>query len=434
MAIQKLNHYAIPKSCSGGNSCPVANVDLSGLMPKAWEGRYADLELGEGNRLRHDETGEYTPQGACTDGLYIYAAYVKEDSAATMIKKFDINTGALISQVTRNSFGHANDMTYRDGHLYIAHSSSTSTIYKVNCETLDLVETFNVASTIWGITYDETNDLFIVGNVGAAYLSVYYPDFSFMYRIKPQNAFTGLVRQGLSCDSNYIYINLDNAYGALKDDSAGSRIMVYTWNGMFIKSIYLNIKEIEWAFPHNGKMYIGTYEGRDANNVKSGDIYAAAYDLYPGQTIITGRPTDVSGGVNNLQRLPEGTPVRLWNGSATAGTITLDSKGTQLRVTEDAPFRYLRFRFRGANQNVFDWYPAINGVVTLREFDVTAAAEDSNVRFREARAVFNQDEQTFVIESNLIEEWKYDASEKALQVTKSPAVDPIEITQIWGIV
>lgn len=429
-----LKHYAIPCSCD-----PVEDhgVDLSSVAPRAWFTNHDELVPSDAHLIRDDVTGLYTPQGACTDGAYIYRALVAEDDLPTKLQKIYLATGEIVKESTALSFGHANDMTYRQGKLYIAHSSSTSTVYEVDADTFELLATHEIPLKIWGIAYDPVNDLFVFGGVGSAYFSVYYPDFSFMYRIKPDNPYTGLVRQGIFADENYIYVALDNAYGTILGNENGSRIMVYTWNGMFIKSLYIPINEIEWGFPIGDKMYIGTYEGRNEADIKSGKIYAIPYDLYPEQTVITGRPTDVSGGLNNLQRLPEGTPVRLWRGSATSGVITLESKDHNVTISEDSPFRYLRFRFKGANEGVFDWYPNNNGIVAIREVDVTGAESDSNFRVREARLQFNNSSQSFTIDSNYADGFLYDKSEDKLVVTKytdSSVIELITITQIWGIV
>ena len=436
--IRKINHYAIPKGCnSSSSSCPLHDMDLSSLMPKAYENRYTEVVLTDADILLEGTTGAYTPQGACSDGTYLYRALVESDEAPTKLQKIDLASGTILMESTSTSFGHANDMTIAKGYLYIAHSSSTNILYKVDPATLKLVETLSLPSTIWGISYCSENDLFILGTVGSGYLSVYYPDFKFMYRIKPVNPFYGLVRQGIHCDSNYIYISLDNAYGTVIGNDMGSRVMVYTWNGIFVKSIYVPIKEIEWCFESGGFLYIGTYEGRDDQDVKSGRVYRVAFDLYPEQTVLTGRPTEVSGGVNNLQRLPEGTPVRLWEGSAKTDTITLDSNGHGLTVDEDSPFRYLRFRFKGANQQVFDWYPQNTGVPCLREIDITDAVNDTTIRIREMRLSFNVSAQSFSVTSNTIEQIFNDASEGTITISKLPAdgsVAPIELIQIWGII
>ena len=432
--IEKLEHYAIEKCCV---TPPVDEGWDSGYIPEEWENRYTSLKLTAQHIWREDITGAYTPQGACTDGVFLYRALVKEDDEGTWLQKINLSTGAVVKESKSLVLGHANDMTYAKGSLYIAHSSSTNILYKVNPETFALEQTIRLGSTIWGIDYDPVNDLFVIGTVGSAYFSVYYPDFSFMYRIKPTNPYYGLVRQGIHCDDNYIYVALDNAYGAVIENNMGSRIMVYTWNGIFVKSIHVPIPEIEWVININGVLYIGTYEGRDPLDVKSGKIYRIAYDLYPEQTVLTGRPTEVSGGVNNLQRLPEGTPVRLWSGALQSGSLTLESSLHGLIMDEDAPFRYLRFRFKGANQQVFDWYPANTGVPCLREVDVTDAQSNTTIRIREMRLEFDVNAQTFTITSNHAEELEHIASTKAITITKyrdSSKFELIELSQIWGVV
>ena len=431
--IKKLEHYAIKKCKSQGTTCPIA--DLSGYMPKAYEPRYSELELSTGDMLKDEQTGSYTQQGGTTDGQFIYRAFVEDDSKPTKLQKLDL-LGTVLLERTLDVLGHANDMTYckKDDLLYIAHSSSTSIVYKVNPHTLALVDTINVGASIWGISYNELDEVFLLGNVGSAYISVYTYDFNFMYRIKPANPFSGLVRQGIACDDNYIYVALDNAYGTVLGNDTGSRIMVYTYNGMFIKSIYLNIKEIEFLAVAGNTFYIGTYEGRNDFDVKTNRLYKKEFDLYPEQTVITGRPTDVSGGFNNLQRLAEGTPVRLWVGAVKTGTLTLQVPA-RLTVNEDGPFRYLRFRFKGANQQVFDWYPLNSGTVALREVDVTDAVEDTTFRVREMRLTYSHSTKTFTIQSNLIEEIKHDFSEGKITMTKNPeGIEGIELNQIWGVV
>ena len=438
--IKAIKHYAIPPKCENDppKTCPaVDNIDLSGLVPKAWESRYDELELNEGNRLRTEQTGGYTPQGGCTDGVSIYRALVENDDQPTKLQKLDM-MGNIILERTDTSYGHANDMTYcaKDGLLYIAHSSSTSIVYKVDPINLTLVDTIDIGRTIWGIDYNATDDLFILGGVGDAYLSVYTYDFNFMYRIKPNNAFTGMVRQGITSNDNYIFVSLDNAYGTILENEKGSRIAVYTWNGLFIKMLHLDIKEIEFAALHENNLIIGTYEGRDQEDVKSGELYKVTFDLYPGQTNITGRPTDVSGGLNNLQRLPEGTPIRLWRGTASNGSVTLKVP-SRMAVNENEPFRTLKFYFKGANQQIFEWKPMNTGTVALREIDITEAVEDTTIRIREARLTYNPSTKTFTFESNQLQELKHDFSEDKITFTKDKEgtlASLIELTEIWGII
>lgn len=431
--IEKIKNPYIPEKFDGStdyNKC----CGTSEGVPKAWLTRYTTVKLDESNKLREDTTGAYTPQGGCVYGPYIYRALVKEDEEPAIIQKIRITDGQIVTEKANKAYGHCNDLFIKEGYLYVLHSSSTNIVYKLNLDTLEYMETITTGPTRWGQAYNSTDKLDVIGTVGSAYFSVYL-NGSFMYRIKPDNAFSGLVRQGIFCTENYIGVVLDNAYSASIENDKQSRIMFYTWNGMFIKSVNVPIAEIEWADYVDGKLYIGTYEGRDSNDIKSGIIYVVDFDLYPEQTVLTGRPTDVSGGLNNLQRLPEGTPIKLWQGNVMEGVITLNTIATRLRMDEDGPFRYLKFEFDGANAQVFDWFPKNNGVVCLRETDVTAAVSDSTIRHRETRLIFNATAQTFTIDSCIIEEIKLDASENTITITKNPAgIDCNKIKSIWGII
>ena len=426
--IEKIKNPYIPKDFDGSlECCSKASDNVS-----EWFTRYTELPLNQ--PLRDDITGAYTPQGGCVHNGFIYRAMVKEDNEPAIIQKIRISDGVIVKENRNNPLGHANDMFVKNNVLHVLHSSSTNIVYRLDIDSLEILGTDSEGPTRWGQAYNAVDGLDVIGTVGSAYFSV-YNDGKFMYRNKPDNAFSGFVRQGIFCTENYIGVVLDNAYGAVIENNKGSRVMIYTWNGMFIKSVFIDIAEIEWADYVDGILYFGTYDGRDPNDVKSGKIYAIPFDIYPEQTNQTGRPTDVSGGLNNLQRLPEGTHVRLWDGEASSGSITLQSAKTRLKMDEDGPFRYIIFRFDGANSCSFIWYPKNNGVVTLREFDITAATEDSNIRFREMRLTFKESNQTFVIESNLVEELKSDVSEKTLNLTKSPSgIDGIVVKDIWGIV
>lgn len=117
------------------------------------------------------------------------------------------------------------------------------------------------------------------------------------------------------------------------------------------------------------------------------------------------------------------------------GVITLATAGTSLQMDEDGPFRYLKIKFDGANANVVDWYPTNGGTIALREFDVTAAEQDSTIRHRETRLVFDVATQSFNIASCIIEEIKFDASENKISITKNPeGIDCNKVRSIWGVI
>ena len=436
MAIKPIKNPYIPKDFISSLECcegKTTNTPLIESVPQSWLTRYTQISPSEINQLRFDETGEYTPQGGCVYGGYIYRALVKEDNEPAKIQKIKIEDGSIELEKSI-ILGHANDMFIKEGKLYVLHSSSTNILYELNMDSLELIQSISNGPTRWGQAYNPVDKVDVIGTVGSAYFSIYI-NGSFMYRIKPDNAFSGLVRQGIFCTENYIGVVLDNAYGAVIDNWQGSRIMIYTFNGMFIKSIHVPIKEIEWADYVDGTIYLGTYEGRDTKNVKSGYIYAIPYDLYPEQTVLTGRPTDVSGGLNNLQRLPEGTPVKLWEGSVMDQDITLATANTRLKIDENGPFRYILFKFDGANACTFIWFPTNGGTVALRETDVTNAVSNSTIRHRETRLQFDENTQTFKMLGCVIEEIQLTASTNTIAITKNPAgVDCNKIRSIWGIV
>ena len=430
--IEKIKNPYIPEIFNGSLDCCCDGDSAS--VPRAWLTRYSEVEIKDEYLLRDDITGAYTPQGACVNGAYIYRALVKADDEPAIIQKIRITDGSIVLEKNARAYGHCNDMFFKHDMLHILHSSSTNIVYRLNPETLEYIDTLTSGPTRWGQAYNAEDGVDVIGTVGSAYFSVYLND-SFMYRIKPDNAFSAMVRQGIFCTENYIGVSLDNAYGAVIENNKGSRIMFFTWNGMFIQSVHVPIAEIEWSDYQDGKLYIGTYDGRDPNDVKSGKIYVIPFDLYPEQTELTGRPTEVSGGLNNLQRLPEGTPVKLWQGNQMDGSILLHTWNTRLQIDEDGPFRYLIFEFDGANAQTFIWFPKNNGVVALREMDVTAAVSDSTIRHRETRLIFNAATQTFNIDSCIIEEIKLDASENTITITKNPSgVDCNKIRTIWGVI
>ncbi|MBR3146588.1 MAG: hypothetical protein IKF54_00405 [Eubacterium sp.] len=79
-------------------------------------------------------------QGACSDGKYIYMAFERKRSSrhkrAVRIVKLDPETMKIIGISHILKIGHANDMTYRNGTLYITHSLGRKVIHTVDTATL----------------------------------------------------------------------------------------------------------------------------------------------------------------------------------------------------------------------------------------------------------------------------------------------------------
>lgn len=444
--IQKIINPYIPDTFDGsldGCNSPVISECSEGI-PKAWEVRYDELKFTDANVFRNDITDSFTPQGGCSDGTYIYRALVQDNSLNTKLQKIEIASGNIVLEKENTSYTHANDMCYcsKDGYLYITHANVTSICSRVNPDTLEEVNRFDIGGDTWGISYNAHDDVFIVGVTGATYLSVYSFNWVFIYRLKMNNNYSTLVKQGLSCSPYYIFCGLDNRYGTINGNDYGSRVMVYTWTGDFVKSYHIAIEEIEWLhcefeqlngnYAGKGTIYIGTYEGRDENDIKSGRILKIPFDIYPNQTAPAGRTSDVSGGLNRIHRCQEGTNVKLYEGNVTTGAFTLNL----LPHTTVGSFRYLMFFIYGSNYKTIKMLRTGTTYV-LREQNLGNSASDTNMYFRELSLELGTNERTFTIKHNLCQQIKFAAdgtvtSDK--EVNSFSKYTPIAIREIWGIV
>ena len=78
--------------------------------------------------------GYTVPQGACSDGKYIYIVVEKKKPQGCKVIKV---LGTKVVKVSRRlKVGHGNDICYRDGILYITHSKGKKVIHRVDAKTL----------------------------------------------------------------------------------------------------------------------------------------------------------------------------------------------------------------------------------------------------------------------------------------------------------
>lgn len=446
MAIQKIINPYIPDTFDGSlDACKSPAVpECDESVPKSWLVKYDELKFTDANVFRNDITGAFTPQGGCSDGTYIYRALVQDNGANTKLQKIEIATGNIVLEKENTSYTHANDICYcsKDGYLYIAHANVTSICSRVNRDTLEEVNRFDIGGDTWGISYNAHDDVFIVGVTGATYLSVYSYDWVFIYRLKMQNNYSSFVKQGISCSPYYIFIGLDNRYGTINGNDYGSRVMVYTWTGDFIKSYHIDIAEIEWLhcefeqlngnYAGKGTIYIGTYEGRDANDIKSGKILKIPFDIYPDQTVPAGRTSDISGGLNRIHRSQEGTNVKLFEGNAGNGTFTLNL----LPNTNVGSFRYLVFFIYGSNYKTIQMLRTGTTYV-LREHNIGNTIADTDIYVREMSLELGADERSFTINHNVCQRIKFNEDGTHYvhkEVDSFNLYTPIYIREIWGVV
>lgn len=424
--IKELRHYAIncKKVIEDDEPEP---VDLSGLVPKNWLVNYDELEL---TTLRASYPDGRTCQGGCTDGEYIYRALISSNSEATTLEKIDINTGEVILSNTSVSYTHANDMTYcsKDGYLYIAHGSENNTkVSKVNRISLELVETFTIGSGIWSIAYNEVDDLWIVGISGGYYFTIYDSNWSLVYRLRPANAPVGYVKQSICCDDNYIY-------GIYWDSiNKGGIINVITWNGMFVKRYRVPVSyEVEFIDKVDNTFIIGAYDGRDDNDIRNNSIYKADFDMYPDVEGNSLRPSDIEGGINHLERLPDGTQVCLFRGNANNGYIPIVSSKIQLTA-----FRSIKVVAVGTNQFTTDWFRG--GLCRISETNLVDAVDSSQLYYREMMLEWDADNSRFKVLNNLTQRQYVDTDGTVKWLKEeisqgNTTQEFLYISQIWGIV
>ena len=423
-AIKEIKHWAIPSQCCGLED-PEENPK-GDYVPKSWLLNYSELKL---ETIKPSYADGKTCQGGCTDGTYLYRALINTNADLTTIQKVEIHTGQVIRSVTETSYTHANDMCYcsKDGYIYIAHGSENNTVIsRVNRETLKEVNRFTISSGIWSIAYNAEDDLFICGISGGYYFTVFTYNWEFVYRLRPADAPYGYVKQSITCDSNYIYA------GYYRGDGVGSMIYVFTWNGMFVHRFIINSEsELEFVDRIGNTFYIGFYDGRDGSDIRHNSISKATFDLYKGVTGVTLRPTDVEGGINTLQRLPDGTEVCVWRGSAFNGRMSCIPK-----ITRNA-FRYYKVVCVGHNQFTSNWFKGGNCKVT--EFNADDIRTSFNLDFKEAILSYDLDTNSFNFESNVTHKMYINAEGTLTHAKADNTVNPeglelIEVTQIWGIV
>ena len=95
-------------------------------------------------RLKHFTV----PQGACTDGEYIYIAFEQKKKKGRphriKIVKLDAKTMKVVKVSGALKLGHANDLCVRNGIIYATHSAGSIIIHRVTAKSLKQKKGFKV--------------------------------------------------------------------------------------------------------------------------------------------------------------------------------------------------------------------------------------------------------------------------------------------------
>lgn len=222
-------------------------------------------------RLTPPYTQEYrhyhVQQGAATDGKYAYTIMENQTDKLCSIWKLDLSDFSVAETKYALDLDHGNDMAYNPvlNQLLVVHNKPRYTrVSFVDPDTLEILDAKTMPYQIYCMAYEPTRDQYIIGISGSYDFVILDKDFKKVQRFRGTN--TGLVKQGVDCDENYIY------FPQCTSDATKNVIMVYDWEGNFITQIRVkSFQEIESLF-HIGDDWYITF------NASGSYIYKATLD------------------------------------------------------------------------------------------------------------------------------------------------------------
>lgn len=199
-----------------------------------------------------DKRGYLSQQGSTTDGEYAYILLENGDIGRCSIWKIDMKDWSVVKTQYGLELDHGNDMTYHPGlnQLLVVHNKPHYTrVSFVNPDTLEILDRKTMPYQIYSMAYEPSRNQYVIGISGSYDFAILDGEFKKVVRLKGVN--TGLVKQGVACDENYIYFPQNT------DDARENVLMVYDWEGNFITRIPVDTrKEIESLFRCGDDWYI----------------------------------------------------------------------------------------------------------------------------------------------------------------------------------
>lgn len=187
--------------------------------------------------------GDFTAaQGAASDGTYFYSVLKKNDNGyeTDIIVKSKVSDFSQVKISDVMGLDHANDMTYDSKrNLLVIPNMLGKIITRIDPETLTVVSEVDapLPGTPWAIAYNATRDCYVVAAGGRLCIT----DENFV----PKTSFPTVssskkqVGQGMDADDNFIYMPLSPS-----SEAGGNKynvIMVYDWDGKFVREIPLEV-------------------------------------------------------------------------------------------------------------------------------------------------------------------------------------------------
>lgn len=223
-------------------------------------------------RSKHKQLkGFRVPQGCCTDGTYVYVVYERKKPHGCKIAKYTFD-GKLKKVSGTLKIGHGNDICFRDGILYITHSSGGLVIHRVDAGTLRQKKGFKVRvpkkykkniKAFNGIaTYGKGFILRVMGGRGMAIIKkkrgkdgkMHYYVVKFYRTDTFHETSQGMTTDGVAVIRSYSHLQKGTNY-IVRYSSKGKEIVRKR-----AKNEKGNLKgELEGIFIHDDELYATTY-------------------------------------------------------------------------------------------------------------------------------------------------------------------------------
>ena len=201
----------------------------------------------------------YTVQQGCTtDGEYAYFILENQIIDKGSIWKLNPEDWSLVDFALDLPIDHGNDMTYnsKTHQLVIVNNRPNyDTLTIVDPDTLEILDTMKLPYSMYAIDYCESRDQYVVGLSNGYDFIILDGNFEAVDRFSGLD--TGLVRQGVNCDDQYIY------FPQSREDTDPNAVIVYDWEGNFVSRIRIksNYQELEGMFQLDGKVYLAFFAG-----------------------------------------------------------------------------------------------------------------------------------------------------------------------------
>lgn len=191
-------------------------------------------------------------QGGCTDGTYAYFVMENQALGICELVKLSLSDWSIVKVGTDLDINHGNDLTYnaKTGKIVAVHNKPNyNTLSVIDPETLKVESQVTLDSKVYSIAYNEAADQYVVGISGTQEFQILNSNFKIL------KTYTGIetdyVHQGMDCDDKYIYF--------IQSSTVDNSIVVYDWDGQYVKTIKVDVPLEGESLFHAGSTYYANF-------------------------------------------------------------------------------------------------------------------------------------------------------------------------------